>query len=106
MSDAALVPGEKFSGITMALLPLMAVVLVVFLITGFAVPVLPLHVHQGLGFGSFVIGLVTGSQFAASLISRVWSGHVADSRGPKLTVILALSPRWRPASSTKCRWHL
>ena len=67
------------------------VVLVVFLITGFAVPVLPLHVHQGLGFGTCVIGLVTGSQFAASVISRVWSGHFADNRGPKLTVILGLA---------------
>src|SRR5262245_50156486 len=64
-----------------ALLPLMVVVLVVFLVTGFAIPVLPLHVHQELGFGTFVVGLVTGSQFAASLISRVWSGHYADSRG-------------------------
>jgi transposase len=43
--------------------------------------VLPLHVHQGLGLSAFVVGLVTGSQFAASLISRVWSGHYADSRG-------------------------
>jgi MFS family permease len=91
MSDAALAPGEKASHAAMALLPLMVVVLVVFLITGFAVPVLPLHVHQGLGFGTFVVGLVTGSQFAASIISRVWSGHVADSRGPKLTVIVGLA---------------
>ena len=91
MSDAALAPSEKPSDVAMALLPLMVVVLVVFLITGFAVPVLPLHVHQGLGFGTFVIGLVTGSQFAASVISRVWSGHFADNRGPKLTVILGLA---------------
>jgi quercetin dioxygenase-like cupin family protein len=28
-------------------------------------PVLPLHVHQGLGLGTFVVGLVAGSQFAA-----------------------------------------
>ncbi len=26
-----------------------------------ALPVLPLHVHQGLGLSSFVVGLVTGS---------------------------------------------
>ena len=47
--------------------------------------------HQGLGFGTCIIGLVTGSQFAASVISRVWSGHFADNRGPKLTVILGLA---------------
>jgi MFS family permease len=74
----------------MALLPLMAAVLVVFLVTGVAMPVLPLHVHQGLGLGTFVVGLVTGTQFGASLISRIWSGHYADRRGPKRAVVAGL----------------
>jgi 4-carboxymuconolactone decarboxylase len=52
-----------------------------YLVIGIAMPVLPLHVHQGLGLGTFVAGLVAGSQFGASLISRFWAGHVADSRG-------------------------
>src|SRR5205809_2904345 len=73
------------------LLPIMGLVFIAFLVIGLAMPVLPLHVHQGLGFGTFVVGLVAGSQFAASLVSRVWSGHFADNRGPKLTVILGLA---------------
>jgi len=56
------------------LLPIMAVVLIAFLAIGLALPVLPLHVHQGLGLSAFVVGLVTGSQFAASLMSRVRVG--------------------------------
>src|SRR5712671_4123032 len=73
-----------------AVLPIMGGVLVAFLVIGLAVPVLPLHVHQGLGLSTFVVGLVTGSQFAASLVSRVWSGHYADSEGPKRAVIVGL----------------
>src|SRR6516165_9409940 len=73
-----------------ALLPIMAAVLIAFLIIGLALPVLPLHVHHGLGLSTFVVGLVTGSQFAASLISRVWSGQYADSRGAKRAVIAGL----------------
>ena len=69
------------------LVPIMAVVLVAFLIIGLALPVLPLHVHQGLGFGTFAVGVVAGSQFAASLFSRVWSGNYADGQGPKRAVI-------------------
>jgi hypothetical protein len=53
------------------LIPIMVVVLTAFLTIGFALPVLPLHVHQGLGFGTFAVGLVPGSQFIASLISRM-----------------------------------
>src|SRR4051794_1420034 len=69
-----------------ALLPIMGVVLVAFLGIGLALPVLPLHLHRDLGFSTFVVGLVTGSQFGAALISRVWSGRYADRRGAKRAV--------------------
>ena len=68
----------------------MAVVSIAFLIIGFALPVLPLYVHHQLGLSTFVVGLVTGSQFAASLVSRVWAGHFADRSGPKQAVIAGL----------------
>jgi MFS family permease len=72
------------------LLPIMGVVFVAFLVIGMAMPVLPLHVHDGLGFGTFVVGLVAGSQFAASLISRPWAGNYSDSRGAKRGVVVGL----------------
>lgn len=77
--------------VVVVLLPIMAVVLIVFLIIGLALPVLPLHVHQGLGLGTVAVGLVAGSQFAASLVSRVWAGNHADSRGAKRAVITGLA---------------
>jgi MFS family permease len=68
----------------------MGVVLVAFLIVGMALPVLPLHVHQGLGLSAFVVGVVAGSQFAASLFSRVWAGRYADRHGAKRAVVTGL----------------
>jgi MFS family permease len=73
------------------LLPIMAVVFIAFLVIGLALPVLPLQVNKGLGLSVFVVGLVTGTQFATSLMSRVWSGHYADSRGAKRAVIAGLA---------------
>src|SRR3954469_5210435 len=73
-----------------ALLPIMAAVFVAFLVTGLAMPVLPLHVHDGLGLGTFVVGLVAGCQFTASLLSRFWSGSYAGSRGGKRAVVIGL----------------
>src|SRR5213083_578082 len=72
------------------LLPIMGVVFIAFLVIGLAMPVLPLYVHQGLGLSTFVVGLVAGSQFAASLVSRVWAGRHADSRGAKHAVVTGL----------------
>ena len=72
------------------LLPIMAAVSIAFVVIGLALPVLPLHVHKGLGLGTFVVGLVAGSQFVASLVSRVWAGQFADSRGAKHAVVAGL----------------
>jgi MFS family permease len=79
------------SSVFITLMPIMGVVFVAFLVIGSALPVLPLHVHQGLGFGTFTVGLVTGSQFAASLFSRVWSGRTCDNQGAKYAVLLGLA---------------
>lgn len=73
-----------------ALAPLMAIVLIGFLIIGIALPVLPIYVHSELKLSAFFVGLVTGSQFAASLISRVWAGHYADRSGPKRAVVVGM----------------
>jgi MFS family permease len=72
------------------LLPIMAAVFVAFLVTGIAMPVLPSHVHEGLGLGTFVVGLVAGAQFTAALLSRFWAGSYADSRGGKRAVVAGL----------------
>lgn len=77
-------------GLTATLAPIMSVVFVGFLVVGVAMPVLPLHVHDGLGFGTFVVGLIAGSQFAASLISRPWAGQFSDARGAERGVVAGL----------------
>ena len=85
--DCRLLPGHS----TAALVPIMAAVFVSFLVIGIALPVLPLHVHQDLGLGTFLVGLVAGSQFAAAILSRAWAGRQADTRGPKHAVVAGLA---------------
>lgn len=87
---AEIQPKAASSPVMQALLPIMGVVTVGFLVIGLALPVLPLHVSHDLGFGTFTVGLVTGSQFAASLFSRVWAGHFADHKGAKNGVVVGL----------------
>ena len=82
--------GSEARPVAVVLLPIMAVVFAGFLIIGMAFPVLPLHVYQGLGLNTFMVGLITGSQFIAAIISRMGAGHYADSRGAKRAVITGL----------------
>jgi MFS family permease len=85
-------PGKSFRrrAASATLMSIMGVVFAAFLVIGFALPVLPLHVHLGLGFGTFVVGLVAGSQFAAAILSRIWAGQHADANGPKSAVVVGL----------------
>ena len=83
-------PSVSSTAVFVTLLPIMAAVLAGFLIIGLALPVLPLHVRNDLGYGTFVVGLVAGAQFAASLVSRVWAGAFSDKYGAKRGVITGL----------------
>lgn len=90
MSVTTLPTPPVAQSLTATLLPIMGVVFVAFLVIGIAMPVLPLHVHDGLGQGTFVVGLVAGSQFAASLVSRAWAGNFSDSKGARRGVVVGL----------------
>lgn len=89
-SRTSKLPNSRHDQPSVRLLPILAAVFLAFAVIGFAMPVLPLHVHKNLGFGTFVVGLVAGSQFGAAIISRLWAGRYADSRGPKMAVTTGL----------------
>src|SRR5260370_39739897 len=72
------------------LLPFMAVVFPVYIVIGPALPVLPLHVHQRLGLNTFFVGLVSGSQFAAAMFSRLFAGRHVDNRAGRRAVAARL----------------
>lgn len=74
-----------------ALAPIMVAVLIGFQVIGAAMPVLPLHVRDGLGFGPAIVGVVAGCQFAAALVARIWSGRAADTQGAKWAVMVGLA---------------
>ena len=56
MSVTAIQEPVRVTRVAATLLPIMGVVLVAFLVIGLALPVLPLHVHHGLGLSTFVRG--------------------------------------------------
>lgn len=73
------------------LLPILAAVGVVFLVTGASLATLPLYVHTRLGFGADVVGAVAGAQFLSALVSRLWAGGLSDRRGPKRALVTGLA---------------
>lgn len=62
-----------------------------FFASGMALPVVPHHVHDTLGQGTVMVGIVMGAQYlSAIVIGRLLAGSTADGRGPKLALRVGL----------------
>ncbi len=72
------------------MLPITLAVFIGFFTLGLPLPVLPLHLHYTLGMNNVLVGVAIGSQFGAALLSRAWTGSLADTRGPKRAMIMGL----------------
>ncbi|TGV11535.1 MFS transporter [Alcaligenaceae bacterium 429] len=87
-ATSAATAASPVANIFVTLLPITLAVFIGFLTIGLPLPVLPLHVHDGLGMSTLVVGIVIGAQFAAALLSRAWAGNLADTRGAKRAVVM------------------
>lgn len=58
---------------------------------GLPLAVLPIYIHQNLGYGTFVAGLVISLQYFVTFIIRGWAGTLVDKQGPRPAVLLSMA---------------
>jgi len=61
-----------------------------YMTVGIPLAVLPVYVHDDLGFGTVLAGLVISAQYAATLLTRPKAGYMCDHVGPKQAVFYGL----------------
>jgi MFS family permease len=57
---------------------------------GLALAVLPVFIHQVLGFNTMIAGVVISLQYITTFVMRGYAGSIVDKKGPKPAVIMGM----------------
>ena len=87
LNSSEALPAPKISGY---LLKIFAIIFPEFLIMGISLGVLPAYVHNQLLFSNLVVGVVIGTQYAATLCTRHFAGRIADTKGGRVSATMGL----------------
>ncbi|KKX47247.1 MFS transporter [Sphingobacterium sp. IITKGP-BTPF85] len=57
---------------------------------GLSLAVLPIFIHETLGFNTIIAGAVIGSQYIMTFFMRAYAGTIVDKNGPKPAIIISM----------------
>ena len=58
---------------------------------GLSLGVLPVFIHQRLGYSTIITGIVISLQYVTTFLFRGYGGNIVDKKGPKRAVVLSMA---------------
>ena len=77
--------------VTMQVVSIVLFTFIGYLNIGIPLAVLPGYVHNHLGYGTVIAGLVISVQYLATLLSRPYASRIIDTQGSKRAVMIGLA---------------
>ncbi|MCO6060329.1 MFS transporter [Pseudomonas sp. MOB-449] len=84
-------PRLSASSTTLQIITVVFFTFISFLCVGLPIAVLPGYVHNDMGYGSMMAGIVISTQYLSTLLSRPMSGSLADRLGAKRAVMYGMA---------------
>lgn len=84
-SAATAAPSQR---VLLRFAPAVFIVFFGYLTIGMPLAVLPLQVHDQLGFGTFIVGITIGAQSLVTFVTRQLAGRVCDHKGARLVSLV------------------
>ena len=82
---------QRPMAITLQVVSIVLFTFIGYMNIGIPLAVLPGYVHNHLGYGTVIAGLVISVQYLATLLSRPYASRIIDNRGSKRAVMYGLA---------------
>lgn len=82
---------QRPMAITLQVMSIVMFTFIGYLSIGIPLAVLPGYVHNHLGYGTVIAGLVISVQYLATLLSRPYASRIIDNQGSKRAILYGLS---------------
>jgi MFS family permease len=89
-SQATLEQGNADTSISLKIAGFVSFTFIGYFTIGLALAVLPIFIHQVLGYNTMIAGVVISLQYITTFLMRGYAGSMVDKRGPKPAVIIGM----------------
>jgi len=79
------------SKVSLTIIGFVAFTFIAYTSIGLSLAVLPVFIHQNLGFSAIVAGIVISLQYVTTFLCRMFAGNMVDKRGPKPAVTMGMA---------------